>query len=129
MDSAVLKKIPAFAELSDKELEQAATWANQASVSEGSIIVNEGEYSYTFFAIEDGTAEVLRGGEKLADLGPGDFFGEIGLLEKEKRGATVRATSSMRLVTLTSWDLRRLQREAPEAYAQITRVLEERKTS
>ena len=129
MDSAVLKKIPAFAELSDKELDAIATWANQASVSEGSIIVNEGEYSYTFFAIEDGTAEVIRGGDKIADLGPGDFFGEIGLLEKEKRGATVRATSSMRLVTLTSWDLRRLQKDAPEAYAQIQRVLEERKAS
>lgn len=127
MDSAVLKQIPAFAELTDTERDALATWANEASVSDGSIIVNEGEYSYQFFAIVDGTAEVIRHGEKIADLGPGDFFGEIGLLEKEKRGATVRATAPMRLITLTSWDLRRVDKDTPEAMAKIRSVLEERK--
>lgn len=127
MDSAALKKIPAFAELSDEERNSVATWANEASISEGSIIVNEGEYSYTFFAILDGDAEVIRQGEQIAKLGSGDFFGEVGLIEKEKRNATVKATSPMRLVTLTSWDLRRLEKEAPGAMDQINRVLQQRK--
>ncbi len=127
MDTAALKNIPAFSELSDDERKAVATWANEASVSEESIIVNEGEYSYTFFAILDGNADVVRHGEKIATLGPGDFFGEVGLLEKEKRNATVRATSPMRLLTLTSWDLRRLQKEAPGAMDQINRVLQQRR--
>jgi CRP-like cAMP-binding protein len=129
MDKAVLKNIPAFAELGDAELSAVATWANEASVSEGSLIVNEGEYSYHLFVIEDGTAEVIAHGEKIADLGPGDFFGEIGLIERTKRGATVRATSHARLITLTSWDLKRLEKDAPGAMAAIRQVLESRKAS
>jgi len=127
MDSAVLKKIPAFAELSDEERKSVATWANEASISEGSIIVNEGEYSYTFFAILEGDADVIRNGERIATLGQGDFFGEVGLLEKEKRNATVKATSPMRLITLTSWDLRRLEKDAQGAMDQIHRVLQQRR--
>ncbi|MGI8557304.1 MAG: cyclic nucleotide-binding domain-containing protein [Solirubrobacteraceae bacterium] len=127
MDSAVLMKVPAFAELSEQERNAVATWANEASISEGSIIVNEGEYSYTFFAILEGSADVIRHGENIAALGPGDFFGEVGLLEKEKRNATVKATGPMRLVTLTSWDLRRLEKEAPGAMEQIHRVLQQRR--
>jgi CRP-like cAMP-binding protein len=72
---------------------------------------------------------VIRDGKKIAELGPGDFFGETGLIEKEKRNATVRATSPMRLVTLTSWDLRRLQKDAPGAMQKINTVLEERRGS
>jgi CRP-like cAMP-binding protein len=129
MDVALLDSIPAFSDLSDAERRSIATWAHEVSVSEGAIVVNEGDYSYEFFAIIDGAAEVLRGGEHVADLGPGDFFGEIGVVEREKRGATVRATSGMRLLTLTSWDLRRLEKDAPNATAAIRNVLEQRKTS
>jgi CRP/FNR family cyclic AMP-dependent transcriptional regulator len=127
MDVALLTEIPAFAELSDDERRSIATWAHEVSVSEGAIVVNEGDYSYEFFAIISGTAEVLRGGEKVAELGPGDFFGEIGVVERGKRGATVRATSGMRLMTLTSWDLRRLEKDAPGATTAIQNVLEARK--
>ncbi len=127
MDSTLLQAVPTFAALPDEERNAIATWANEASVSEGSVIVNEGDYAYTFFAIITGTAEVYRGEEKLADLGPGDFFGEVGLIEKERRNATVRAASPMRLLTLTSWDLRRLENAAPHAMREIHRVLEERR--
>ena len=129
MDQEVLNKIPAFADLDAAEQRAVATWANEASVTEGSIIVNEGEYSYHFFAIIDGSAEVITGSEKIADLGPGDFFGEIGVMEREKRGATVRATSPLRLLTLTSWDIRRLERDAPVAMSKVHAVLEERRGS
>jgi CRP-like cAMP-binding protein len=127
MDVALLDQIPAFAELSDAERKSIATWAHEVSVSEGAEVVHEGDYSYEFFAIINGTAEVLRSGEKVAELGPGDFFGEIGVVERGLRGATVRATSGMRLLTLTSWDIRRLEKDAPGATEAINRVLEARK--
>jgi CRP-like cAMP-binding protein len=89
--------------------------------------VREGDFSYEFMAIEDGQAEVTRAGEHVADLGPGDFFGEMGLLEKTLRNATVTAKTSMRLITLTGWDLRRVERTAPQAIERVRSVLEERR--
>jgi CRP-like cAMP-binding protein len=78
-------------------------------------------------AIEEGEAEVTRHGEHLADLGAGDFFGEIGLLEKTLRTATVTAKTQMRLVTLTGWDLKRMERHIPEAIERVRHTLEERR--
>ena len=63
----------------------------------------------------------------MADIGPGDFFGEMGLLERTLRNATVTAKTPMRLVTLTGWDLKRVERAAPEAMGRIRTVLEERR--
>jgi CRP/FNR family transcriptional regulator, cyclic AMP receptor protein len=97
------------------------------SVEEGRELVREGDFSYEFMAIEEGQAEVTRGGEHVADLGPGDFFGEMGLLEKTLRNATVTAKTPVRLVTLTGWDLRRVERAAPEAMERIREVLEARR--
>ena len=78
-------------------------------------------------AIEDGQADVTRGGEHVADLGPGDFFGEIGLLERVLRTATVTAKTDVRLITLTGWDMKRMEKAIPEAVEEIRRVLEERR--
>jgi CRP-like cAMP-binding protein len=91
------------------------------------VLVREGDYSYQFVAIEEGTAKVMREGETLAELGPGDFFGEIGLLEKTFRTATVEATSSMKLITLTGWDMARVEKVMPEAIEQLHRAIEERR--
>ena len=78
-------------------------------------------------AIEEGEAEVTRGGEHVDDLGPGDFFGEMGLLEKTLRNATVTAKTPMRLVTLTGWDLKRVERTSPRRWSGSAAVLEERR--
>ncbi len=123
MDKARLKAIPLFAHLEDNDLSVIATFANETSVSEGEVLVREGDFSYEFMAIEEGEAEVIRGGEKLATLGPGDFFGEIAVLEKTLRTASVVATTPMRLVTLSHWDLKRVG----DAMEQIRATLEERK--
>jgi CRP/FNR family transcriptional regulator, cyclic AMP receptor protein len=127
LDATRLKSIPLFEEVGDEELRQIAPFAQEVSVDEGKVLVREGDFSYEFMAIEDGTAEVTRGGEHVADLGPGDFFGEMGLLEKTLRNATVTAKTPMRLVTLTGWDLRRVERTAPEAIERVRAVLEERR--
>ena len=129
MDATRLKSIPLFEEVGDEELAQIAPFAQEVFVEAGKVLVREGDFSYEFMAIEEGTAEVTRGGEHVADLGPGDCFGEMGLLEKTLRNATVTAKSAMRLVTLTGWDLRRVERTAPQAIERVRAVLEERRSA
>jgi CRP-like cAMP-binding protein len=123
MDPARLKAIPVFSGLDDETLKGVATFATETSVPAGKHLLNEGDYAYEFMAIEEGEAEVVRSGERLATLGPGDFFGEIALLEKTMRTASVIAITPMRLVTLSHWDLKRVG----GAMAQIRETLEERK--
>jgi CRP/FNR family transcriptional regulator, cyclic AMP receptor protein len=127
LDAARLKSIALFEEVGDEELAEIAPFATEVSVEEGRELVREGDFSYEFMAIEEGQAEVSRAGEHLADLGPGDFFGEMGLLERTLRNATVTAKTPMRLITLTGWDLRRVERAAPDAMERIRTVLEERR--
>jgi CRP/FNR family transcriptional regulator, cyclic AMP receptor protein len=127
LDATSLKSIPLFEEMGDEELAQIAPFAQEVTVDQGKELVREGDYSYEFMAIQEGTAEVTRGGEHVAELGEGDFFGEMGLLEKTLRNATVRAKTPMTLVTLTGWDLRRVERTAPEAIERVRTVLEERR--
>ena len=128
MDPGRLKSIPIFADISDEELRQVATFAQEISVEAGRDLVREGDFSYEFMAIEEGEAEVTRGGEHVADLGPGDFFGEMGLLEKTLRNATVTARTPMQLVTLTGWDLRRIERTVPQAVERVRAVIEKRRS-
>jgi CRP/FNR family cyclic AMP-dependent transcriptional regulator len=126
MDPARLKKIPVFADLSDEERDHVAALAAEVSVPQSKELVREGDYSYDVLAIEEGTASVDRHGEHIADLGPGDVFGEMGVLKREQRNATVVATSPMLLVTLTSWDIRRLQKTAPNAVDHLREVVAQR---
>jgi CRP/FNR family transcriptional regulator, cyclic AMP receptor protein len=126
MDPARLKRIPVFADLSDEERDHVAALAAEVSVPESKELVREGDYSYDVLAIEEGTARVDRHGDHIADLGPGDVFGEMGVLKREQRNATVVATSPMLLVTLTSWDIRRLQKTAPNAVDHLREVVAQR---
>jgi CRP/FNR family transcriptional regulator, cyclic AMP receptor protein len=128
LDASRLKSLPLFQNVPDDELAQIATFAQEVMVDEGRELVREGDFSYEFMAIEEGQAKVSRHGEHLADLGPGDFFGEIGLLEKTLRTATVQAKTPMRLVTLTGWDLKRMERHIPEAIERVRATLEERRS-
>jgi CRP-like cAMP-binding protein len=128
LDASRLKTIPLFQSVPDEDLEQIAPFAEETMVEEGTELVREGDFSYQFFAIEEGTAQVLRGDEHVADLRPGDFFGEIGLLEKDRRSATVITKSDMRLVTLSGWDLKRMEKSMPEAVERVRSVMQERQT-
>lgn len=129
MDVSRLKSIPLFKDVPDEELNQIAGFAQEVRVDQGRELVREGDFSYEFMAIEEGEAEVTRGGEHVADLGPGDFFGEMGLLEKTLRNATVTAKTNMTLVTLTGWDMKRMERHIPEAIERVRATLEERRPS
>jgi CRP/FNR family cyclic AMP-dependent transcriptional regulator len=127
VDPARLRNIPVFSDLDHEELSSVASLAAEVSVPEGKELVREGDYSYDVIAIEEGTASVERHGEHIADVGPGDVVGEMGVLERSQRNATVRATSPMRLVTLTGWDIRRLRKSAPNAVDHLREVVAERR--
>jgi CRP-like cAMP-binding protein len=127
MDASRLKQLPLFASLSDKEREKVARWADEVDVPEGKHLVDEGQFAYEFFVIEDGTAEVRKGEEKLAELGPGDFFGEIALIESDRRTASVIASSGLRAIVMTRRDFRAMQTELPSVASTIRQALEERR--
>src|SRR3954454_7112143 len=119
MDPENLRAVPLFASMAEGDLNRIATFATEDSAAEGATLVREGDFSNDMVAIESGTAEVLRGGETVGSLGPGDVFGEIGVLGKENRTATIVATSPMRLVRLDSWNVKRLPAEVREQMAQL----------
>jgi CRP-like cAMP-binding protein len=111
MDTNRLTAIPIFSELSSQEANRLATFATETSAAEGQILMKEGDYSVELIAVEEGTADVLRHGEKVAALGPGDLIGEMGLLEHRPRNADVIASSPMRLIKLTHWEIRRMSED------------------
>jgi CRP/FNR family transcriptional regulator, cyclic AMP receptor protein len=127
VDPARLKKIPVFADLDDEQLAHIAAIAAEVSVPTGKELVREGDYSYDVLGIEEGTASVQRNGQHVADLGPGDMVGEMGVLERSQRNATVTATSPMLLITLTSWDIRKLQKTAPAAVDHLRNIVSSRR--
>ena len=127
MDTTQLKRIPLFAGASDEELANVAVFANANEVAEGTEVISEGGFSRELLAIEDGTAEVTREGEHIADLGPGDVFGEAGMLDDDMRSATVTATSRLKLISLGHFEVKRLKKDAPGVYASIEQLVEERK--
>ena len=123
MDPDHLKTIPLFSSLSDKSLETVSVFASETSVSAGKRLVHEGDYSYDLIVIETGTADVIKGGEVIGSLGPGDVFGEMGMLSGAKRSADVVATSPMHLITLSKWDLKRISTEVSD---QLQSLVEQR---
>ena len=126
MDASALKNTPLFADVPDEALNKVATFATLESAAEGKTIIREGGYSNDFYAIDEGTVKVERGGEHLADLGPGDVFGEQGLLEKSERTATVTATSAVRVIKIEHWELSRMRKSMPELVAELQRKVQER---
>jgi CRP-like cAMP-binding protein len=126
MDAERLKTIGIFSGLDDDSREAVSKLAAEVSVPEGKELVREGDYSYDLIAIEEGTAKVHHGDETIAELGPGDVVGEMGVLERQQRNASVTATSPMMLVTLTGWDVRKLRKQAPEAVRALEDVVRER---
>jgi CRP/FNR family transcriptional regulator, cyclic AMP receptor protein len=128
VDATQLKRIPLFSDASEEELRRVAVFAQAKEVPQGDVVVEEGGYSRELLAIEDGTAEVTRDGEHIADLGPGDVFGEAGMLDDEMRSATVTATSRLKLIALGHFEVQRLKKDAPEVYSRIEQLVEDRKS-
>jgi CRP-like cAMP-binding protein len=119
MDPGRLKQIPIFSHLSDEEAKRLAAFATETSVADGQILMKQGDYSTELIAIEEGSADVIQNGKKVASLTDGDLIGEMGLIERAPRNADVIATTPMRVMKLTHWEIRRMSEETLDRIKEI----------
>ena len=127
----LLKHVPLFHGLSEKELKTLANNFTERTFTEGQELTHEGSGGVGFFVIETGEARVTVDGQERRTLGPGDYFGEIALIDGGTRSATITATSDGRSYGLTPWQFRPLVEENAsiawpllEAMARRTREIE-----
>lgn len=118
-----LGKVPLFSGLSQRELEAIVRAGKQVEHKPGHVIAREGDRGIGFFLILDGEARVSRGGKGLAKLKAGDFFGEISLLDRGPRTATVTATTPIRLLGVTAWVFRGILTEHPSIAMKLLEVV------
>jgi CRP-like cAMP-binding protein len=116
---ADLAPIPLFASLDPEALDELAQWFEPKTASEGVRLCGEGAAGYSFFVLVDGNALVTSDGTELGTLGPGDFFGEVAILDGGRRTATVTTTSPARLLVLFGTEFRQLQQAHPAIASQL----------
>jgi CRP/FNR family cyclic AMP-dependent transcriptional regulator len=121
-----LGRCPFFTGLSRNELLALAKVTEDLEVEEGKALTREGQSGSEFFVIVDGEVSVTKDGSEIRTLGPGDFFGEIALLEDTPRTATVIAKTPLRFFVLTRQAFRSLLAHQPELEQKVTEALEER---
>ncbi|HVG76443.1 MAG TPA: cyclic nucleotide-binding domain-containing protein [Thermoleophilaceae bacterium] len=126
MDESDLQSIPLFESLPRDDRRLIAQHADEIDVAEGTDLVRQGEFAYEFFVIEQGGAEVLRDGEHIADLGPGDFLGEMGIVSKAVRNATVTTTADSKVIVMTEQAFRSVSSTNPGVASKIQAAVEER---
>jgi CRP/FNR family transcriptional regulator, cyclic AMP receptor protein len=119
MKESKLKAVSLFADLSRRELRRLSSVTDEVIVPTGTRLIDEGTFAHEFLLIEAGTADVRRGGELVAQLGPGDFAGEIGVIRDARRNATVEATTELTAIVISGRDLRQIMQELPGVAAQI----------
>jgi CRP/FNR family cyclic AMP-dependent transcriptional regulator len=103
-----LKKVPLFAGLDDKELQEIARSMRERRFSAGDTVTQEGAGGVGFFVVQEGQADVQVGGAAKGSVGPGDYFGEIALINESPRTATLTARTDMVCYGMTPWDFRPL---------------------
>ena len=129
MEESRLKTVPLFAGLSPAELRRLSGVTDEIAVPAGTRLIDEGRYSHEFLLIQDGNADVRRGGELLAQLGPGDFAGEIGVMQDARRNASVVASTPLTAIVMTARDLRHVAEEMPTVAAQIDAAIAARSST
>lgn len=134
--AARLKAVPLLSGLSTRELERLAGAMRERTVAAGDVIVSEGEGGAGFFVIDSGEASVTRRGAEIGTLSAGDTFGEISLIDRKPRSATITATSECVCRGMTPWEFRPLVEENPsmawallETMVERVRSAEERESS
>jgi CRP-like cAMP-binding protein len=125
VNQARLKDVPFFSKLKKKELELIGRQADEIDVPAGKVLAKQGDLGDEFFVIESGTAEVARDGERINELGPGDFFGEMALLEADRRNATVTATTPMALIVMTRSSFRGIDKAMPHVHKAVQEAIEQ----
>jgi CRP/FNR family transcriptional regulator len=104
----MLKKVPLFAGLDNKELQEIANSMRERRFRAGDTVTQEGAGGVGFFVVEEGQADVQVGAESKGSVGPGDYFGEIALINESPRTATLTARTDMHCYGMTPWDFRPL---------------------
>jgi CRP-like cAMP-binding protein len=104
----LIQKVPLFADLDKNELDMLTRSFKERTFQAGQTVAEEGSGGVGFFVIADGTAKVVVHGQERGTLGPGDYFGEIALIDEGARSATITAESDLRCYGLTSWEFRPL---------------------
>jgi CRP/FNR family cyclic AMP-dependent transcriptional regulator len=122
----LIKRVPLFAGLSKRELEEIASIADEIDLREGKVLTEQGKSAREFFVLLEGNADVSKNGERINQLGDGDFFGEIALVSRSPRTATVTATSPVRALVITDRSFRRLLENSPEIQLKVLEALAER---
>ena len=117
---------PLFASLSREDAEEFGRFCEVRHVEAGSEVFHQGGLAVAFFVIEAGEAEAVADGQALRSMGPGDWFGEIALVEQSHRTATVRATSALTVIAMTGFEFRRLEAEHADIAETITTRMQER---
>jgi CRP-like cAMP-binding protein len=126
MDAHELEVVPLFAGLTKKERQQVAQHADVVDLPKGYHLVDEGAFAHEFFVLLDGNVEVTQDGKHLADLGPGDFFGEVALVEHDRRTASVMASTPITAIVMHQRDFDMMQRELPHVAEKIHAAVHER---
>jgi CRP-like cAMP-binding protein len=126
VDAKSLERVPLFAGLSSKEREKVARWADAVDLPAGKHLLDEGRLPHEFFVIVEGEVEVLHDEKRLATLGPGDFFGEIALLEHGRRTASVVTTTPTTLAVMSPASFAAMRREMAEVALRIDNAIRER---
>lgn len=122
----LLQTVPLFATLNSDELADVGRHADEVAVPEGTTVVSQNATGNSFYVIIDGRADVMRDDQKLADLGPGDFLGEMALLEDLPRSATVITTEPCRLLEMHRRDFSAVLDEAPHLARKMLAVMAHR---
>jgi CRP-like cAMP-binding protein len=121
-----LAQVSLFESLNDAELQAIVPWFEERTASAGVRLVGEGAPGYSFFILTEGSAVATSADATLRELGPGDFFGEIAILERRRRSATVTTTAPSKLLVLFGADFRQLQEAQPGIAARIEAAMRER---
>jgi CRP-like cAMP-binding protein len=118
-----LARVPLFSGVKDKDLKKLGKRMQERSFDEGEVITTQGESGLGFFVIEDGNASVSRDEQVVRNLGPGDFFGEVALIDEGPRSATVVATTNLRCRGMTAWEFKPFVEEHPDVAWSLLQTL------
>jgi CRP/FNR family cyclic AMP-dependent transcriptional regulator len=128
VDAHKLQDLPVFADLSRKQLERVARWADEIDLRPGYHLLDQGSFPHEFFVILDGTVDITKDGVPLATLGRGEILGEIALLDNERRTATVVAATPVQAAVMSRRDFDEMRAVMPAVAARIERIARERLT-
>jgi CRP/FNR family cyclic AMP-dependent transcriptional regulator len=129
MEESKLKAVGLFAGLSRREIRRLSSVTDEVVVPAGTRLIDEGTFAHEFLLIEKGSADVHSEGKLLAQLGPGDFVGEIGVMQDARRNATVTASTELLVIVMTARDLRQIANDMPSVAAHIDAAIAARSTN